>query len=489
MSNILRRLYEIKIEEKNLDEKIQMSIARYIVANNDLSLNHKFLRLKNLNTSAEEYLLNKGSSEILWQWGKCQHEYKHIFKFLVNISDPKKLAELASVPFFPVSVYAVLYSKNKSKALLENLISNEKVSPKIKIEALLTYADKFPLDFADLRTSKMLYREAFVIAKDEKSSFYQELLRNPDTFPILAQYVLDVTYSEVERKIIFDKYERHLEKLSLQVSSISNKRERDLLILATCVVEDFNNYILENHTLIEGERELIKSKSEKLSIYLTAFPDRDVVNAGKSLLRSTSELRSSERDLLNEKINNAKTEQELTVIFNEMKNLNSNFKLTNRAFDSLAHQITLNPICEDILRHRALESMSWSVGEVLNKYLTNPVILGQALAYANIDNPIKLIESSIEPKKAFDEYVRCYVNRHGYLPTEIYESPYFKLEHLVNFSTEFLAYSALAPKAEEMLSKYISEELTESLHWEHFESLSGKFDGTIRELVEVSKNV
>lgn len=481
MSATIAGLFQTLLKSETLAVELQEKIYSFAVTNNDHQLLIDLLAHNSLSTDIDSRIKTIDTASVKVAWlARPNRSLTDVLDVLKNEKRVTLLKVLASRDDLSQDTYSVILGNSFSPTLLLTIAGNSAIDNKLRESAVFRYLDidcdhKEPLtcEKCSARFAKLFVTAPeFIDSVIQKSSNLSVLLAASDsTFigfknqELLAEAITDLF--ESNGQFIASPWDG----CGALLYRFSNDIANNGAVSSNCA---------NRLTLIIDK--ILKNKNDQNSYRYQSFEEcKKVLIAGVKI----------KPDNLSEKASSLFSENDVDEFIEEVnrqKGTSAQLSQAYRRLQSFAIAVSNNPHSTVAQMEKVIEWLQWDGCQALLKLLADPrkiaLLLVKGRFYTELDNSLKRVKS---PEEVLTHMIEFLGNEYGYYHDAILSSTYLTKNHLLSLPIAALAKGTLSKENTSTLEAILLEIISNDLHWNTFEHISGEFKGSITEVIALAK--
>lgn len=486
--NLVGSVYNSLLDNNSGDHELQKNILSYGVRVKDYDLLVKLAKSPNLSPEIDNELKEIPAVAVKAAWAtKKGRSDEEIISLITKEKRIKVLQALAEREDLPEVIYKTIVSKAKGIGALVAIVSNSKVSLEVKKEA----TDKLILEFGKNIDGEGLQ------SSSRMSLVSQILAQSPELalqFAEKSQH-LGVLQATVKSVPLSDTAQENLLRLLKESVEFTEKKERNQVwnklstgsfAYITTFIDPICNYGNINSNVKSELLSMLKRIYKKHKDNTYHYYNRTIEESIEQLKNTTSKVRVN----FIEKIAKIKSNEEIVKVIDEVIKYWEQSRYDNVA-ETASFAIIASEFSNEDDINKLLKSISvgWYSVKNLKKITSSPEKIGVIIAhypYMGVDDVLKITSN---PELALSTAIKYKVMNDEFLPAELLESKYLNekvaeslpLSAFLNNSTPILV--------KNYLSNIMRESFTSKEEWITFEAMGDEFEGSIKDLIGLVKNL
>jgi hypothetical protein len=481
MSQVLTGLFHTLLKSDSLSEDIQKKILSYAKSNSIPQLMVELLSHNSLSAVVDDELKNIDSAVVKVAWlTRPNRKLTEMLDSIKNESRVSLLKILATREDLSKETYEMILNKSNSTTLMLSIIGNSAIDADLREIAISKYL-KDECDHTAVLTCekcRVRFSKLFIAAPE----FVESTIANSNNIMLLFA-ASDVTFIGFNNQ----------EKLSNHI--LNHFQKTDKYDVTTWDGPGSYLYHLVSNLTSNGAVSA-KAAAELNSIIEKILKNREsdsnyryerFVDSAKALQQAVKR----KPDDLAEKLKALSSEEDIDAFIASIEHLIANANTLSSAYrrlQSFAVGIINHQNSTPEHMEKVIDWLQWDGALTLLKQLNDnrklAILLTKGRFYCELDFALG---KTREPSNVLTIMIELLGKEACHQHTSILSSKYLTSDHVLSLPIAALAKGAISKETILILEEVFQNLIPNEIHWGTFEQISGEFNGSIAELIELTK--
>lgn len=485
MWDLLDRIFASNLELGNATVSVQKEIFKYGVKEKNYDLLTKLANYQFLDKVIADSFTNNNLSEIRKIWLVSKNiKSKDVITLLAKEKRSAVLLAVADNPKRGNKVFQHLMENSSDSSLLFTLLNNSGVDDKLKVKILVKCISLKNNNSNGVRlstfTSELIY--------SEDKGLLNAILSEPKLIK-LSSLIVDHNGIKAEEITLLAN------SLLVELEEIWSKYREDSLTL----IELNERFLIINELLPKLEfnaadflrlNNLLSDISSRSKGSLDPIKGREFAKKIKKISTTLNKDVKSSSQQFKLEIDNAVNRADLVLLYNKAYKLFGSKIINYRERDIIRMMLADSKAADLGFSESMLDIIEgiYTPGDYA-RYLTRPESYAIALSKVELPKVREALALSSNPTLCFEVLLRTIAINDGYIPDSFFEEGLMGEEEILALPVELISLSGYPKEVEALIMDTISKTINTPASWEVFTTLSKNFEGSLKDLLNISAKI
>lgn len=485
MWDLLDRIFAANLELGNATASVQKEIFKYGVKEKNYDLLTKLANYQFLDKDTADSFNSNNIAEIRKIWLVSKNiKSKDVITLLAKEKRLPVLLAVAENPKRGSKVYQYLTEKCSNSSVLFTLLNNIGVDDKLKVKILVKCISLGAGNNNGVRlsvfTSELMY--------SEESTLLKAILSEPKLLKLSSLIVDHNGIKPEEVTLLTNAIVSELEELSVKNSDNSlTQYELDARVL---IINELLPKIEFNTSDLHRLNSLLTDIASRSKTLLDTVTGKEYTRKIKKITTTLNKDVKSYSQLFKTDIDRATSRADLVLIYNKAYKLFGSKIVNYRERDIIRMFLADSLVADNGFSESMLETIEgiYTPGDYAT-YLKRPESYAIALSNSDLPKVRDALSLSCNPTLCFEVLLQTLVANDGYVPNSFFEEGLMGEEEILSLPVELISLSGYPKEVEALIMNTISQTINTPASWEVFTTLSKNFEGSLKDLLNISAKI